>query len=623
MSLQLNFFMPKSDWVPPSGFPEYLLHTSDPIAVDTETYDPLLKEKGASWRYKQGRIVGLCLADSQNQWYFPVGHLGGGNLPKKAVFDFFRDLLKNTERTIYMANAAYDCGWLYHEKILHSDINFWPGVVDVIQNEALIFEEHPRGYSLDEISHRRIKRRKDETLLRKVCKDMRLDPKADLWKLPSQYVGPYGEGDARNTYDVAIAQQKPLKEEGLVAVAKLENDLIPIFHQMTFRGIPIDLKRADQFNQSLLVEEKQLRAKIPVDPWSSDQVSKYLIQEGFTLPKTEKGNYSAAKGVLEGLSKKNNPAATILRFRNLSRLRETYVEKAASWAIDGRVHSEFLQLASDEGGTRTGRVSSRNPNFQQIPKRSEIGKMIRQLYHSGDKSTDWGKFDYSSQEPRWQVHYGIVCRLEGAKEVRDSFIAGKKLYTFMEENIPGVSYDDAKMLVLGRSYGMGIKTLAETMNISETEAEDLLAKFDAGVPYIGELAKMASASAQQRGFIQTTYGRRRHFQHWAPARDRKEIPLFPYGAAKSKWPEKKLERAFTQKAFNALIQGSSADQNKIAMLNIFKETGMIPFCPVHDELDYPVTSQKEIEKVIWHMENAIPGLECPFKVDCDLGKTWQ
>ena len=628
-SFQQSLFLPESPWVCPTGLPEYLLHNNDPIAIDTETCDPLLRDRGPSWRYEQGHICGLCLATQNDQWYFPVGHLGGGNLDKGTVFSFFAELLRNKERTVYMAHANYDVGWLrFHDLLEEPKPGSWPFIHDVILTDALLCEEHPMGHGLDALAHRYLNKRKDEGLLRIAARELQLNPKKDLWKFPSKYVGPYGEWDARITFDIGQLQPERIAKDMLDEVWKLEMDLIPLIHQMTYQGIPIDEHECNKLNDRFLSQELELKKSFKFDPWSTKQVGQKLSDSGFTLPKTSKGNISADKAVLKSLSEfdsDNNPLnlpAQIMTYRKINRLRKTFVEDALKWSHNGRIRPEFIQMAHDEGGTRSGRMASKNPNFQQVPKRG-IGKAIRSIYWSGDKGLNWGKLDYSSQEPRWQVHYGLLCNLRGAKDVRASFMDGVKLYTWMEENIPGISYDDAKMLVLARSYGMGIKTLSDTLQISKGEARTLMDNFDEGVPYISQLADMTRQSADSKGFICTYLGRRRRFLYWENVDKPDVLPVFGKKAAQERWPEGRLRRAYTNKAFNSLIQGSSADQTKKAMLDIWKDTGKVPLCAVHDELDYTFSEAEDPKGLCRMMEETFPDLLCPFKVDCDLGKTWQ
>ena len=625
-SLQYSLFLPKSNWIAPMGFPEGLLSSTEPVAIDTETFDPLLTTKGPSWRYREGHVVGICLATKDSQWYYPIRHFAGGNLPEKQVIKFFQDLLNDPNRVVYMANASYDVGWLWYTGILGNDIKYWPKIQDIILNEALLCEEHPMGYSLDAISHRRLGRHKDETLLREASREFGIDPKKDLWKLPANMVGPYGEGDARNTFDCAIEQAIHIEKEDLSRVHKLESSLISVFHAMTRNGIFMDTDKAAILNQKLKNREHLLQTELQIDVWSTDDCVKALELQNFVIHKTEKGNPSITKSFLNSIAvfkdeKPRNLPAGILELRKINRLRSVYIESAMEWTQHGYLYPEFLQMATDEGGARSGRVASKNPNFQQIPSRDEIGKEIRSLYCIEDDNSLWGKFDYNSQEPRWQVHYGIQCGYDGAEEAKKSFLAGKKLYSFMEENVPGLSYSDAKMLVLAKSYGMGVQSLADNVNMSRDQAQELINSFDKLVPYIGMLAARTKAVAEKKGFLKTILGRKRRFIFWE--KERNGPTVFGYANAKKRWPNANIQRAFTHKAFNALIQGTSADQTKMAMLNIWQQTGKIPLSQVHDELNYEVSSENEAMAIQCLMETAIPNTLCPFKVDYDLGKSWK
>ena len=199
-----------------------------------------------------------------------------------------------------------------------------------------------------------------------------------------------------------------------------------------------------------------------LDIWSPQQLGKYCESLGLVVPRTDKGNYSVAKDFL--LHCEHPQVKKIQEARSINRLRKVFIEDIIlNQNHNGRIHADFRQTASDEGGTRSGRLSSSNPNMQQVPKRSDIGKAIRQLYIA-EQGSLWCKADYSSQEPRLQVHYALLGQfgkpLPGAEQARLAFEQGEKLYTFFEKTT-GLPYDTCKMLCLGISYGMGMSKMAK------------------------------------------------------------------------------------------------------------------------------------------------------------------
>jgi DNA polymerase I-like protein with 3'-5' exonuclease and polymerase domains len=340
------------------------------------------------------------------------------------------------------------------------------------------------------------------------------------------------------------------------------------------------------------------------------------------VPRTEKGNYSCTK---EFLAHAKEPICQrINELRGINRLRKVFVEDIAlNGTYKGRIHADFRQTASDEGGTRSGRLSSSNPNLQQVPKRSKWGKLIRSLYVA-EPDTLWCKADYSSQEPRLQVHYALLENLPGAVEAKEAFERGVKLYTFFEE-ATGLPYDTCKMLCLGIGYGMGKVKMSETLGVSIDECESILANFNRKAPFLRQLFDRTMSAASRRGHIRTIYGRKAHFNQWTPGfghpvfRDR-DGALAYNANPQSNNTHSKIERAFTSKALNRLIQGSAADQSKLAMVQCFRE-GFDVRLPVHDEINAMVKTEAEAKGLAEIMENVIQ-LKVPTVADLDVGPTW-
>lgn len=620
-SLQLPLFPPPSSWSLPLALP--VIPRGEPIAVDLETNDPLLKEKGPSWRFGEGHVAGISVAWQRHVLYVPIAHLVGPNFRTDLARAWLADLFPRP-RT-YLANGLYDLGWLSHMGALPDNLSGHGRFVDVQVQAALLQEDHPQGYSLDALGTRFLKIRKDEKLLREAADAYGVNAKKDMWRLPPKFVGPYAEQDASLTLQLGLVLDELIAKESMQGILDLECETTKVLHAMHRQGIRFDLKKSEEINSIFLKKEKAIHPGF--DVWSTPTVSAVLIKAGFALPKTDKGNYSCAKQVLKALASHGNLPDRILQTRHINRLRQTYVEDAAHFAFNGRVYPQYFQMGRDEGGTVTGRLAASNPNIQQVPKRSEEGKLIRQLYQA-DEGLLWGKADYSSQEPRLQVHFALASNLTSAEEARDAFHAGKKLYAFMEEKLAGrINYDQAKALVLGRSYGMGIETMSETVGVPPGECQRLLESFDEAFPYLIQLNDRVTATAKNRGWIRTLLGRRRHFDWWElHDRDRKNLPIFTKGAALAKWRGQPIRRAYTHKALNSLIQGSAADQTKAAMVRLFEEHGVVPYLQAHDELGLPLrpdSLQEDIKTYTELMATAVPNLLVRFAVDCDVAPHWQ
>lgn len=607
--MQIPLFEPESLWRPPAILPSF----GKVVAIDLETRDPNLKKRGAGYKHRDGEVVGIAIADEHTHVYLPFGHAGGDNLSQDIVLEYVKDIIRDCEEAIF-ANATYDLGWL---ETLGLGVSC--PVRDIQVAEALIDEEK-FTYSLNSLCEKYLGTTKEEAGLREAADAYGIDPKAEMWRLPARHVGTYAEMDARYTYDIYQKQIPVLKEDDLWDIWELECKVTPVLLSMTMKGVPIDLDRAEAMNAHLKQQEKELGKHFgSLDIWSPPQLGEYCESLGLKVPRTEKGNYSVSKEFLEHC---DHPEIQKLHeLRSINRLRKVFIEDIIlKGNHKGRIHAEFRQTASDHGGTRSGRLSSCNPNMQQVPKRSAIGKDIRSLYIAEPESL-WCKADYSSQEPRLQVHYALLGQfgkpLPKAKEARDAFANGEKLYTFFEK-ATGLPYDTCKMLCLGISYGMGNAKMARTLGISEEMCQTTMRKFNAEAPFLKILFDNVMNTASTRGYIKTILGRKARFDFWLPSYDKS--PVKTHEKAKQKYPDCALHRAFTSKALNRLIQGSAADQAKKAMVDAY-DAGFDLRLPVHDEINSMVKNEQEALDLKLIMEQAIP-LNVPVVADIDLGKTW-
>lgn len=613
---QEPLFKPQSDWRPPAVLPTL----DSVIALDVETRDPNLSETGPSFKRGEGEVVGVALADTNQEIYLPFGHQGGDNLDKRIVINYVKAMLQNSSEVI-MHNALYDLGWLDT-----LGLNVSCPVRDTMVAEALLDEER-YSYSLDALSNDYLSRRKNESELRAAATlfemaNPKFDAKRDMWRLPARAVGRYGEIDARNTFDIYTLQVPRLHVENLWPVFELECEVTKALQYMTKMGVPVDHGAAQQLRDELYEREQHLQSSFgSLDIWSPPQLGKYLTSRGVRVPKTEKGNYSVTSDFLKNST--DPTCANLNELRGINRLRKVFIEDIAlNGTYRGRIHADFKQTASDEGGTRSGRLSSSNPNMQQVPKRSEWGKKIRALYIA-EPDTLWCKADYSSQEPRLQVHYALLEGLPKAEEAAEAFRNGVKLYTFFEEET-GLPYDTCKMLCLGIGYGMGKTKMSETLNVSIDECTTILDKFNKHAPFLRQLFDRTMGSASRRGYIKTIYGRRAHFNKWSSGFGN---PVFDthskaaqYSSNNESNNSQRVERAFTSKALNRLIQGSAADQSKLALVECFK-AGMDIRLPVHDEINAMVSNEAEAKQLAEIMEHVIE-LKVPTVADLDIGKTW-
>ena len=618
--------------------------------MDLETKDPHLKTLGPGWTTGDGQIVGIALAAGDWENYYPIRHFGGGNLDPNMTLRWLKDELQTYTGTILLANAQYDLGWLRRE-----GIDPKCSIRDVQLVEPLLDEER-RSYSLDALATDYLGIGKDEKDLRTAASTFGVDPKGEMWKLHAKYVGPYAEMDARLTYDIYQKQLPLIRSEGVEKILELEHQVLPILLAMAERGVRIDMEAAIQLDDEWGSQEKKLLKKIGIsadDLWTQGFLLHMFEKKNLTHPRTPptKGNPNGQPSFpKEFLREHEDPdIRRVANARELSRLRSIYVRKRIiDDSIGGRVFPHYKQLASDEGGTATGRLACRGHNLQQSPKRSQFvdAKRLRALYLP-EEEEQWLGADYDSQEPRLQIHYGLRLKLRGAEEAKNYVAEGKKLYHLIQDSA-NCTYNQAKTIYLGLSYGMGVKKLSEGLGVSEEVAQNtILAPLMKKCPFMKLFSEATAKRAGSRGYVKTILGRKRRFKkwqsskHWEYKRDARQRELSGKMDSKYWWLKHaggvfetlekaqeffegnhdQFERAFTNKAGNAVIQGSAADQTKAAMVDVFRETGRIPISQVHDELNYSVSGQEEADRIKYLMENAVD-LELPTKADCELGTHW-
>jgi DNA polymerase I-like protein with 3'-5' exonuclease and polymerase domains len=622
--LNLTLFEPKSDWSYPQRFPD--LSGERILGFDCETRDPELDKRGPGFFRGSAEVVGVSLATTDRAWYFPMGHLGGGNMDRESVCRYLQDLFSRSDLTLVGANTRYDL-----EGCDHFGLRIACRLLDVQIAEALIDEELPT-YALDAISRRYLGVGKDESLLNDAAAAFGTDPKRELWKLPAKFVGPYAEADAHNTLRIFHKQLEILEDEELLPIFQLESELLPIIYKMRKLGILIDLDAARRESDALHSEERTIADELRsgfglTDPWSGKDIARICGIHGINHPKTDKGNPSFTAAFLTGSS---IPLFKRLReLRELNRLRKVFID---DWIfgnhIDGIIHPEWHQMRRDEGGTRTGRMAASNPNPQQVPSRSRLANRIRRLFIPlpGKK---WAKVDYSQQEPRILVHYASLLGFKSAENIRQAYTNDREtdIYQFLAESC-GLSRRDAKDATLGRCYGMGVARFAERNKLDKDEAKHKLESFDKKVPFVRETANKVASLADKRGWIRTLCGRKRHFPLWEPVdcfemkQEKQDVVPVRHALAEEKWPGRELRRAFVHKALNSLIQGSAADMTKAAMIAVHEKLGLIPHMQVHDELNYSVENEEQAREIQRVCETCVE-MELPIKADLDLGEHWK
>ena len=444
-----------------------------------------------------------------------------------------------------------------------------------------------------------------------------------MWKLPSMYVGNYAERDAELTLALWKVMQKELSDQDLGAIFDLETELFPCLVDMRFLGVRVDVEKAHKLKQQLASEEKQLLQKVKTETgietqiWAARSIAKVFDKLNLPYERTEKTKApSFTKNFLS--SHKHPLVKCITKAREINKAHTTFIDTIIKYEHKGRIHADINQIRSDSGGTVTGRFSYSNPNLQQIPARNkDLGPLIRSLFipESGCK---WGCFDYSQQEPRLVVHYASLDQDTSAFSVKDSYLNFDADFHTIVAKMADIPREQAKTINLGLFYGMGKAKLQAELGVSREKAEELFVVYHNKVPFVKNLMKSTSNRAQQRGQIRTLLGRLCRFHLWEPNQFgmHKALPfeqaVQEHGAG--------IRRAYTYKALNKLIQGSAADMTKKSMLDLYKE-GIISHIQIHDELDISIESNKQANKIIDIMENAVK-LNVPNKVDYESGDNW-
>ena len=626
MSLQLAFDTPKSEWVPPLELPE--IFDAKQIAIDVETKDPNLKSNGPGWPTGDGEVVGYAIAVDGWSGYIPIRHEHGGNLDEKIVNRWLKKVFECPADKI-MHNAQYDAGWI---KQMGFDIN--GRIIDTMLI-ASILDENRFSYSLNAISYDVLGKVKVEKGLTEAARSFGLDPKAEMFKMPAMYVGPYAEADAELTLELWNYFQVELGKEDLWQIANLELDLLPCLVDMTWRGVRIDQDKVERTRNALLKKEKQVLKQIKdlvgndIEIWAAASIAKAFDQLSIPYPRTDKGSPSFTKLFLSDHT--HELPKLIVEARNLNKTSGTFINTIMKHCrADGRIHSHINQIRSDDGGTVSGRISMNNPNLQQIPARDpELGPLIRSLFLP-EEDEQWAAIDFSQQEPRILVHYAHVygksrnLELNGVSEFVDGYRENPDMdFHTMVAEMAGIGRKQAKVINLGMMYGMGVNKLSEQLDIPVDEAKTIIRQYHSRVPFVkGLMTGVQNRLNDQSssGSIRSILGRKCRFDLWEPDTFGMNKAL-PYREAVQEYGETtRLKRAYTYKALNRLIQASAADMTKQAMVNLYK-AGKTPMIQIHDEMAMSVKNKAEAADIAEIMEQAVL-LEIPNKCDIELGPSW-
>jgi len=626
MPLQMHMFAPKSEWVPPHDLPD--LTEAKRIAVDVETRDPNIKSNGPGWATGDGEVVGYAIATDTWSGYIPIRHNGGGNLDEKIVNRWLKKVFECPADKI-MHNAQYDAGW-----IRRMGFDLKGKMFDTMLIGSLL-DENRFSYSLNALAFDYLDKTKSEKLLNEAAQAFGLDPKSEMYKMPAMFVGPYAEADAEITLELFNYFQSKIISEGVADIVDLETRLLPCLIDMTWRGVRVDLDKAERLRNELLKREKTVLQSIKkltgmdVEIWAAQSIAKAFEKLELSYPRTEKDAPSFTKSYLS--DHEHELPKLIVEARNLNKTSGTFINTILKHCrSDGRIHSHINQIRSDDGGTVSGRISMNNPNLQQIPARDpELGPMIRGLFlpEEGDQ---WAAIDFSQQEPRILVHYAHVfgqnrnSPLRGAEEFVNMYNSDPKTdFHTMVAEMAQIPRKQAKTINLGMMYGMGVNKLADQLGIEADEARDIIKQYHSRVPFVKGLMNGVMNRLNEKdskGELRSLLGRKCRFPLWEPDGFAMNKALPFEDAVKTYGDTVRLKRAYTYKALNRLIQASAADMTKKAMVDLY-ENGHLPLIQIHDEIAMSVKTVADAKNIAKIMENALP-LSVPNLCDVEVGPSW-
>lgn len=575
-----------------------LLLTQDRISFDTET---------TGTDANTADLVGLSFSIKPGTgYYIPVPE---ARAEAQAIVEEFRVVLENEKIEKIGQNTKYDIlvfkwyglqvkGKLFDTMLAHY-------LIDPDTRHGMdVLSENYLGYSPISITKLIGPKGKNQGTMRDV-------PVIDIVD--------YAAEDADVTLQLAQVFEPKLKELNAAKLAEeIENPLVYVLADIEKEGVRIDMDTLRAYSLELQTEiakaEQSVyeKAGLKFNLASPKQLGEVLFDKLQLDPKAKKtktGQYQTGEDVLTALASKSDIVQDILDFRQMQKLKSTYVDALPLMVNPktGRVHTSYNQAVA-----ATGRLSSNNPNLQNIPIRTERGREVRKAFIARDENHILLSADYS------QIELRIIAEISKEENMLDAFTKGIDIHTATAAKVYGISIEEvdgtqrrnAKAVNFGIIYGQSAFGLSQNLGIPRKEAAEIIEQYFAQYPGIKRYMSDTMNFARENGFVETIMGRRRYLRDINSANQ--------------------TVRGFAERnAINAPIQGSAADMIKIAMINIHKE--MIAqklqstmTMQVHDELVFDVLkSEKDIMKAIIQdkMTNAIK-LTVPIVVEIGEGENW-
>jgi len=437
--------------------------------------------------------------------------------------------------------------------------------------------------------------------------------------VPAEEIKEYAAEDADVTFQLKQIFEPLLKESKVTSLFQdVEIPLIPVLASMETEGVRVDKKALDDYSGQLLTEVKQLEKEIFELAGMEFNISspKQLGDVIYTHlkivenpKKTATKQFSTAEDVMIKMVNKHPIIQKLLDYRSLTKLKSTYVDSLPELINPrtGRIHTSYNQAVA-----ATGRLSSNNPNLQNIPVRTEKGREIRKAFVPRNEDYVLVSSDYS------QIELRIIASISDETNMIEDFRQGHDIHAATASRVYNVPLTDvtkemrrnAKMVNFGIIYGISAFGLAERLNIQRKEAADIIEQYFTKYPAIKKYMEHTIETARQKGYVETLLGRRRYLRDINSANG--------------------VVRGYAERnAINAPIQGSAADIIKIAMINIYKQmtemkTRSRMILQVHDELVFEVY-KPELETMLplirEQMQHAIK-ISVPLDVEISSGNNW-
>ncbi|MFQ6100642.1 MAG: DNA polymerase I [Anaerolineae bacterium] len=582
------------------------LERSPALTLDTETTstDPM-----------QAELVGIALTDAPERgYYIPVkAPPDDPQLALDTVLKALAPLLEDAGRPKYGHNLKYDLAMLKRAGARLEGLAFDTMVAEWLTNPA------SKNLGLKNLAWARLKQRMTPIT------DLIGTGKGQLTmdQVPVTQVAPYACADVDMTHQLVAVLEPELKEKRLWSVfTEVEMPLIPVLAAMEMAGVRLDVAVLEQMSEELAGRLSELEARVqemvgyPFNVNSTQQLSDALFKT-LRLPtqglrRTKSGHFSTAADVLERLQGKHPVIDLILEHRELAKLKSTYVDALPRLVnpYTGRLHTSYNQT-----GTVTGRLSSSDPNLQNIPIRTELGRQVRQAFVA---EPGWKLIgaDYS------QVELRVMAHISGDEGLLGAFARGEDIHASTAAAILGVPLAEvtpdmrrvAKTVNFGLSYGQTAYGLAQATGLTQVEAEDFIKTYFERFPKVRGYIDTTKALATRQGYVETLLGRRRYFPELRPG---------------SKAPHN-VRQAAERMAINAPIQGTAADIINIATIRLHRALGerglrarMI--LQVHDELvvEAPEEEVATVAPLMRELMESAFDLKAPLKADLKVGQNWE